>query len=75
MSKSISVELCIERYGFDGTIQGAIDAMKDMNDRYYKPVELARKQYECDTMETERLQSIVDGFRLSKTKGVGGDAL
>lgn len=66
MSKYISVELCVERYGFDGTIEGAIAALQDMQERYYKPMQLAQEQYELDKMETERLQSVIDSFKLQK---------
>lgn len=66
---------CERLWGFDGTIEGARVAIEDMKERYYKPMQEAIQQYECDTMETERLQAIVNGFRLSKVKGVGGDDL
>ena len=75
ISVSISIDLCIERYGFDGTIEGAMVAIEDMRERYYKPMQVAIQQYECDTMDTERLQRVINGFRLSKAKGMGGDDL
>jgi hypothetical protein len=64
------METCIERcerlWGFDGTIDGAKAAIDDMNERYYKPMQVAQQQHESDTRDTERLQEVIDGFRLSK---------
>jgi hypothetical protein len=65
------IERCERLWGFDGTIEGAKAAIDDMMERYYKPMEIARQRYEDDTKETERLQEVIDEFRLSKHKGVG----
>jgi hypothetical protein len=53
-------------WGFDGTVEGAKAAIEDMKERYYKPMQIAQEQYERDTMETERLQNVVESFKLSK---------
>jgi hypothetical protein len=60
------IERCERLWGFDGTIEGAKAAIDDMNERYYKPMEIEQDQYEDDTKETERLQEVIDEFRLSK---------
>jgi len=60
------IERCERLWGFDGTIEGAKAAIDDMMERYYKPMEIARQQYEDAIKETERMQEVIDGFRLSK---------
>jgi hypothetical protein len=71
MSESTDIQICIERYGFNGTIEGAKAAIDDMMERYYKPMEdqNMKERYErmIDQCETERLQEVINGFRLSKT--------